>query len=114
VPAFHHLAGRIMASRKFGKASFIHFQDATGNSRPSSRWQHSARMPTTSSRSRHRRHRRPVGPPIKTKTGELSVYARGFELITKSFRPLPEKWHGLKDVETSTASAMWTSSSLRR
>ena len=40
------------------------------------------------------------GTPVKTRTGELSVYVQGFELLTKSFRPLPEKWHGLKDVET--------------
>jgi lysyl-tRNA synthetase class 2 len=40
------------------------------------------------------------GTPVKTRTGELSVYVSGFELLTKSFRPMPEKWHGLKDVET--------------
>ncbi|MRR36960.1 lysine--tRNA ligase, partial [bacterium] len=40
------------------------------------------------------------GTPIKTRTGELTVYVQGFELLSKSFRPLPEKWHGLKDVDT--------------
>ncbi len=35
-----------------------------------------------------------------TKTGELTVEARAFRLLTKSIRPLPEKWHGLSDVET--------------
>ncbi len=35
----------------------------------------------------------------KTRTGEETIFARDFELLTKSLRPLPEKWHGLKDVE---------------
>ncbi len=35
----------------------------------------------------------------KTRTGEPTVFARSFTLMTKSLRPLPEKWHGLKDVE---------------
>lgn len=101
VPAVHHLAGRIMASRKFGKASFIHFQDATG------KLQAFFEMATLGKDAYDLFKKLDIGdiiglwgPPIKTKTGELSVYARGFELITKSFRPLPEKWHGLKDVET--------------
>ena len=36
---------------------------------------------------------------MRTKTGELTVQAEGFRILTKSLRPLPEKWHGLKDVE---------------
>jgi lysyl-tRNA synthetase, class II len=39
------------------------------------------------------------GPVIRTKRGELSVAVEGFEILTKGLRPLPEKWHGLKDVE---------------
>lgn len=35
----------------------------------------------------------------KTRTGEPTIFAREFELFTKSLRPLPEKWHGLQDVE---------------
>ena len=40
------------------------------------------------------------GPVFRTKRGELSVDAGTVVLLTKSLRPLPEKWHGLKDVET--------------
>jgi lysyl-tRNA synthetase class 2 len=39
------------------------------------------------------------GPVFKTKTGEMTVMVREFELLAKSLRPLPEKWHGLTDVE---------------
>ena len=40
------------------------------------------------------------GSLFKTKTGEPSVRVDRFELLSKNLRPLPEKWHGLKDVET--------------
>jgi lysyl-tRNA synthetase class 2 len=40
-----------------------------------------------------------TGEVIKTKKGELSVRVESFTLLTKSLRPLPEKWHGLKDIE---------------
>lgn len=39
------------------------------------------------------------GPVIRTKRGEVTVQVQSFQLLTKSLRPLPEKWHGLKDVE---------------
>ncbi len=41
-----------------------------------------------------------AGPVIKTRTGELSIDVREIDLLAKSLRPLPEKWHGLKDVES--------------
>jgi lysyl-tRNA synthetase class 2 len=40
------------------------------------------------------------GPLFRTKTGELSVRAIGVQLLVKSLRPLPDKWHGLADTET--------------
>ncbi|MFT5222198.1 MAG: lysyl-tRNA synthetase class 2, partial [Glaciecola sp.] len=40
-----------------------------------------------------------VGEVIATRRGELSVRPRELTLLTKSLRPLPDKWHGLKDVE---------------
>src|SRR5258708_14539390 len=40
------------------------------------------------------------GQMFRTKTNELSVRVAKFTLLSKSLRPLPEKWHGLKDVET--------------
>ena len=42
---------------------------------------------------------RAEGPLWRTQKGELSVDARGLALLSKSLRPLPEKWHGLQDVE---------------
>ena len=40
-----------------------------------------------------------TGPMIRTRTGEPTVEVREFELLSEALRPLPEKWHGLKDVE---------------
>ena len=40
------------------------------------------------------------GPLFKTKTGEISLKVKKFQLLAKNLRPLPEKWHGLKDIET--------------
>jgi lysyl-tRNA synthetase, class II len=40
-----------------------------------------------------------TGPMIRTRTGEPTVEVREFKLLSKALRPLPEKWHGLKDVE---------------
>ena len=39
------------------------------------------------------------GPMFRTRRGELTVEVHSFQLLTKALRPLPEKWHGLKDVE---------------
>ncbi len=37
---------------------------------------------------------------FKTRMGEISIHVTGFDILAKALRPLPEKWHGLKDVET--------------
>jgi len=101
VDTVHHLAGRIMAIRSFGKASFIHFQDSTGKLQA---FFEKAKIGEDPYKIFRKLDVGDIiglwGTPIKTRTGELSVYVQGFELLTKSFRPLPEKWHGLKDVET--------------
>jgi lysyl-tRNA synthetase class 2 len=39
------------------------------------------------------------GPIFRTRRGEITLEVQSFQLLTKSLRPLPEKWHGLKDVE---------------
>src|SRR3989442_4694515 len=39
------------------------------------------------------------GPIFRTRQGEITLEIHSFQLLTKSLRPLPEKWHGLKDVE---------------
>ncbi|MFI4972697.1 MAG: OB-fold nucleic acid binding domain-containing protein, partial [Hyphomicrobiales bacterium] len=40
-----------------------------------------------------------TGPVFRTRRGEVTLEVQSFQLLTKSLRPLPEKWHGLKDVE---------------
>ena len=40
-----------------------------------------------------------IGPIFRTKRGEITAEVQSFQLLTKSLRPMPEKWHGLKDVE---------------
>src|SRR5438270_8299366 len=41
-----------------------------------------------------------TGPIFRTRRGETTLEVQSFQLLTKSLRPMPEKWHGLKDVET--------------
>ncbi len=41
-----------------------------------------------------------TGPPFRTRTGELSIQVEAWRFLGKALRPLPEKWHGLRDVET--------------
>ncbi|MEA2102948.1 MAG: lysine--tRNA ligase [Thermodesulfobacteriota bacterium] len=96
-----HLAGRIVAIRKFGKASFMHFQDTSGRLQG---FFEKSRLGDAAYALFKKLDIGDIiglwGTPARTRTGELSVYVQGFELLSKSFRPLPEKWHGLKDVET--------------
>ncbi len=97
----YRVAGRIMSMRKFGKAAFFHLQDETG------RIQIYARRDLLGEEPFKLFKKWDVGDIIgaegklfKTKTGELSVEAISLQMITKSLRPLPEKFHGLTDVET--------------
>jgi len=95
------VSGRMMAKRVMGKASFIKLQDRSGQIQV-----------------RVERDRLPDGvyaafkkwdvgdivgargELFRTKTGELTILADELRLLTKSLRPLPEKWHGLSDQET--------------
>lgn len=97
----YRVAGRIMSMRKFGKAAFFHIQDESG------RIQIYARRDLLGDESFKLFKKWDVGDIVgvqgklfKTKTGELSVEASSLHMITKSLRPLPEKFHGLTDVET--------------
>jgi len=94
-------AGRVMSMRKFGKAAFFHLQDAE------SRIQVYARRDLLGEEQFDQFKKWDVGDIVgvegtlfKTKTGELSLEAAALQMITKSLRPLPEKFHGLTDVET--------------
>ncbi len=93
-------AGRIVAFRDFGKSCFLHVQDREG------RIQVYARKDTLKSPDYDLFKKFDVGDIIaaegrvfKTRTGEVTIVAEAIKLLTKSLRPLPEKWHGLKDVE---------------
>ncbi len=97
----YRVAGRIMSLRKFGKAAFFHIQDSSG------RIQVYARKDLLGDDQYALFKKWDVGDIVgaegklfKTKTGELSVEAVDLKMITKSYRPLPEKFHGLTDVET--------------
>jgi len=98
--AFVSFAGRIMAFRDFGKSCFLHVQDREG------RIQVYSRKDMLKSPDYDLFKKFDVGDIVavdgklfKTKTGELTILAEHIRLLTKSLRPLPEKWHGLKDVE---------------
>jgi lysyl-tRNA synthetase class 2 len=101
-PPMVRVAGRIMALRTMGKASFAHIQDGTGR---------------IQIYLRQDRVGEPAyqfflksfdlgdfigveGPVFRTRTGEVTVDVRSLQMLSKALRPLPEKWHGLTDVET--------------
>lgn len=94
------LAGRIMTMRDFGKAAFAHIQDSTGKIQ--------IYLKRDVLGEKHNLLKKlDIGDIIgikgrlfRTKTNELTVEVETFSLLTKSIRPLPEKWHGLKDIET--------------
>jgi len=102
--ALHHtfrLAGRLMLLREFGKATFCHFQDGT------SRLQAYVQRQVLGPEAFARFKRLDLGDIVgfegtlfRTKTGELTLAVTEFVLLTKSLLPLPEKYHGLTDVET--------------
>ena len=94
------IAGRIVAKRIMGKASFCHIQDSTG------KIQSYVSINDLGEESYSAFKTYDIGDIIgitgfvfKTKTEEISVHAKEVILLTKSLRPLPEKFHGLKDTE---------------
>ena len=96
----HTMAGRIIAMRDFGKAAFIHFKDRTG------RLQAYIRKDKVPEDKFVVFKLMDIGDFIglrgrffRTKTGELTLLAEDVDLLSKSLKPLPEKWHGLTDVE---------------
>jgi len=96
------VAGRMMAFRNFGRAVFSHLQDAEG------RIQIHVRRDVVGPE-QFECLKRLVdigdiigveGVPFRTKTGELTIRVERLQLLAKALRDLPEKWHGLTDVET--------------
>ena len=94
-------AGRILAMRSFGKANFLVISDGQ------SRIQIYIRQDSLPERAFQIFKLLDFGDFIgvsghlfRTRTNELTIWASGLEFLTKCFLPLPEKWHGLSDVET--------------
>jgi len=93
------LAGRLLAKRVMGKAAFAQIQDVSGRIQL---FLQSATLGATYEAFKGWDVGDIVaatGTLMRTKTGELSVRADSLRLLTKSLRPLPDKWHGLSDVE---------------
>nr|WP_321260854.1 lysine--tRNA ligase [uncultured Pseudodesulfovibrio sp.] len=95
------IAGRVVSYRSFGKVTFFNLQDR------SAKIQVYAARDELGTEEYQRFKKTDIGDIVgvtggvfRTKTGELTVKTKAFKLITKSMRPLPEKYHGLKDVET--------------
>jgi len=95
------LAGRVMAIRDFGKSLFFHIADRSG------RIQGYIKRDVVGE-DEHKAFKKFVdlgdfvgikGNLFKTRTGELTLNVTEYKFLTKSLHPLPEKWHGLKDVE---------------
>ncbi len=94
------VAGRIMTRRKHGKTIFSHIKDGTGQiqiyikkddiGEDTFSWMSKVDIGDFIG---------VEGRVSKTKTGELTIFAKKVTLLTKSLLPLPEKWHGLKDIE---------------
>jgi len=95
------LAGRIMTRRLMGKASFTHIQDMSG------KIQLYIKQDDVTPEVYEEFKQWDLGDIIgaegylfKTKTGELSLKVKNIHLLTKAIRPLPDKFHGLTDLET--------------
>ncbi len=99
-PGAWSLAGRVLAVRSFGKAAFLKVRDRSGELQV---WVKKDKLGEAG----FERFKlldvgdliAAEGPATRTKTGELTLEALSFTILTKATRPLPEKWHGLTDVE---------------
>ena len=94
------LAGRVLSLRGHGKASFAHLKDQSG------RIQIYVRQDAVGESAYGLFRRIDVGDFLgvrgrlfRTKTGELTIHVESLVLLAKALRPLPDKWHGLSDVE---------------
>jgi lysyl-tRNA synthetase, class II len=94
------IAGRIVALRSFGKAAFAKLRDRAGEiqiwvkqdaigEKTFALWRLMERGDFVGA----------IGTPVLTKTGEQTILVDELHILTKSTRPLPEKWHGLQDME---------------
>lgn len=96
----HRIAGRILIKRGHGKATFLVLKDATA------RIQLYGNVDILGEETYEEFRRLDIGdvvgvagPVFRTRRGELSIEVKSFTLLAKALHPLPEKWHGLTDVE---------------
>ncbi|MDP2340258.1 MAG: lysine--tRNA ligase [Deltaproteobacteria bacterium] len=101
VHTVHTVAGRVITMRQMGKASFFTLRDASAKD-----IQIYVKLDRVGAATYAMLKLMDLGDivgvagtPMKTKTGELSIAADGLRVLTKSVRPLPDKFHGLADVE---------------
>lgn len=94
------VAGRIMSKRRHGKAGFANLQDLSGSI------QLYFRRDDVGADKYELFKKMDMGDILgveglvfRTQKGEISIHVQDFEYLAKSINPLPEKWHGLKDVE---------------
>ncbi len=100
-------AGRLVALRDMGKSVFAHLQDATGRFQVYFRKDALAR--TGFAAFKHLDlgdHIGVEGTLFTTRTGEPTIKVAAWTLLSKALLPLPEKWHGLQDVETALPPAL--------
>ena len=94
------VAGRMIAKRVQGKVAFIDLRDGTGQIQLFIRMNEIGEDAFQSAKELDIGDIVGVeGGVFRTRTGELSIWVRRVNLLTKSLRPLPEKWHGLQNVE---------------
>jgi lysyl-tRNA synthetase class 2 len=93
------VAGRVMTMRHHGKTCFLHLMDYTGRIQLYAR---ADQLPDFAEfvEVDAGDFIGVAGEVFRTRTGELTVAVREWSFLAKRIRPLPEKWHGLKDVET--------------
>ena len=96
------VAGRLLSRRVMGKVGFAHVEDGAG------RLQVFVRQDVIGQDAYDALFKRLLdlgdfvavsGRMVRTKTGEISVEARDIQLLAKSLEPMPDKWHGVKDIE---------------
>ncbi len=94
------LAGRVVALRHHGKTCFAHLMDQSGRLQLYARADQLGDDFALFTDLDIGDFIGVTGDLMRTRTGELTVAVKAFTFLAKSLRPLPEKWHGLKDVET--------------
>ena len=95
-----YVAGRVMARRGMGRMSFLDIRDGSGQIQAQARKDVLADDFELLSMLDIGDFVSVSGSIMRTRRGQISVEAQSFAIISKSMRPLPEKWHGLQDEET--------------